>query len=612
MKKALQPWAVLSQACCRKVNPMSETTNTQLGTDKVLWNLNDLYGDWNDPALDRDRERCQKLADQIAVFQGRVHTLSAKECLSLVEQLERLDILLTKLATFAFLCFTTNTADVEASALLQKIEELSAALGSKTIFFQLEWNELPDGQVEKLLADPVLTGYRHYLAAMRRFAPYQLSRPEEQLLQEMSPVGRSAWNLLFEKVMGRMRFGDKGRTEEEVLTDLYAVDREVRRQAASEMTSGLQQQLHVLTHVFNTLAAEKMIIDRLRGYGSWLASMNLENELADSTVTTLITAVTDRYPIVHRYYALKKDLLGLDELVDYDRYAPIPGRDESRIPWSRCRRIVLDSFAAFSPKMAEIAELFFTKNWIHAPIVKNKRGGAFAHPCVPEVHPYVMVNYTGTLRDVSTVAHELGHGVHQYLAAEQGFYNADTPLVLAETASVFAELLVFKAQVRLLDDPAARRAFICGKLESIFATVFRQVAMNRFEDAMHTARRCEGELSSEQLSEFWLACQRPMFGDSVTLRPDYGIWWSYIPHFLGTPGYVYSYAFGELLVLALYGRYQQEGEAFVEKYMTLLAAGGSRSPADLLAPFDITLDDPSFWHGGLDIIEGMLDDVARV
>ncbi len=590
---------------------MDETKKDLLETEKVLWNLGDLYADWNDPALDRDIEESKKLADQIATFQGRVHGLSPEACRSLVEQLERLDTLQTKLATFAFLCFTTNTADVEASAFLQKIEELSASLGSKTIFFQLEWNELSDDQAKRLLADPVLAGYRHYLAAMRRFAPYQLSRPEEQLLQELSPTGRSAWNLLFEKVMGRMRFGDQERTEEEVLTDLYAADRQVRRLAAEEMTHGLQRQLHVLTHVFNTLAAEKMIIDRLRGYDSWLASMNLENDLADATVATLIAAVTDRYPIVHRYYTLKKELLGVDELFDYDRYAPIPGRDESRIPWSRCRHIVLDSFAAFSPKMAEIAEMFFEKKWIHAPIVKNKRGGAFAHPCVPEVHPYVMVNYTGNLRDVSTVAHELGHGVHQYLAAEQGLYNSDTPLVLAETASVFAELLVFKAQVELLDDPTARRAFICGKLESIFATVFRQVAMNRFEDAMHTVRRSKGELSSDQLSEFWLDSQRPMFGDSVTLRPDYGIWWSYIPHFLGTPGYVYSYAFGELLVLALYGRYQQEGEPFVDKYLELLAAGGSKSPAELLSPFDITLEDAVFWHGGLDIIEQMLADVEQ-
>ncbi len=590
---------------------MGETKKDLLETENVLWNLGDLYADWNDPALDRDIKKSQELADQIATFQGRVHGLFPEACLSLVEQLERLDTLQTKLATFAFLCFTTNTADVEASAFLQKIEELSASLGSKTIFFQLEWNELPEEQAERLLADPILAGYRHYLIAMRRFAPYQLSRPEEQLLQELSPIGRSAWNLLFEKVMGRMRFGDQKRTEEEVLTDLYAADREVRRLAAEEMTDGLQRQLHVLTHVFNTLAAEKMIIDRLRGYDSWLASMNLENDLADATVATLIAAVTDRYPIVHRYYTLKKELLGVDELFDYDRYAPIPGRDESRIPWFRCRHIVLDSFAAFSPKMAEIAEMFFEKKWIHAPIVKNKRGGAFAHPCVPEVHPYVMVNYTGNLRDVSTVAHELGHGVHQYLAAEQGLYNSDTPLVLAETASVFAELLVFKAQVELLDDPTARRAFICGKLESIFATVFRQVAMNRFEDAMHTARRSKGEFSCDQLSEFWLDSQRPMFGDSVTLRRDYGVWWSYIPHFLGTPGYVYSYAFGELLVLALYGRYQQEGEAFVDKYLELLAAGGSKSPAELLSPFDITLEDAAFWYGGLDIIEQMLADVEK-
>jgi len=316
--------------------------------------------------------------------------------------------------------------------------------------------------------------------------------------------------------------------------------------------------------------------------------------------------VISRYDIVGRYYRRKKELLGLDTLYDYDRYAPVPGMAEMQISWSECREMVLDAFAGFSKEMAEIGRQFFDKQWIHAQVLEGKQGGAFAHPCIPDVHPYLMVNYTGNLRDVSTVAHELGHGVHQYLAAGQGMYNADTSLVLAETASVFAELLVFKAQLALLDEPAAKRAFICQKLESIFATVFRQVAMNRFEDGMHTSRRQQGELSSQQLSALWLSTQKPMFGDSVTLTEDYGLWWSYISHFLGTPGYVYSYAFGELLVLALYARYQQEGEAFVEKYISLLAAGGSQSPAELLVPFSIDLDDPGFWLGGLDIIEQML------
>ena len=280
--------------------------------------------------------------------------------------------------------------------------------------------------------------------------------------------------------------------------------------------------------------------------------------------------------------------------------------------WDAGKAMVLHSFAAFSENLAAIAERFFTEKWIHAPVLQGKRGGAFAHPCVPEVHPYVMVNYTATLNDVSTVAHELGHGVHQVLAARRGHFNSDTPLVLAETASVFAEMLVFQSQLALLTDPAQKRAFICQKLESIFATVFRQTAMNRFEKRMHEGRRSQGELSSETLSAYWLETQRQMFGDAVTLRPDYGIWWSYIPHFLATPGYVYSYAFGELLVLALYGLYQQQGDSFVALYTELLAAGGSASPYDLVRPFGINLDDPGFWLQGLGVIDQMLQQVEDV
>jgi len=435
-----------------------------------------------------------------------------------------------------------------------------------------------------------------------------LSTKEEELLQELGPVGRSAWNLLFEKLLGQMQFGPRGRTEEEVLSDLYHSDRQIRKDGAGELTEGLQRNLHILAHIFNTLAAEKMIDDRLRRYPSWDSAMNLANEIPNQTVEALVEAVTSRYALVHRYYGLKKELLGYEELFDYDRYAPVPGADEALVPWDQCREIVLHAFAGFSPEMAAIAARFFTENWIHAPLLPGKRGGAFAHPCVPDAHPYILVNYTGNMRDVSTVAHELGHGVHQVLAAEQGFYNSNAPLVLAETASVFAELLVFKAQLALLHTPDARRAFICQKLESIFATVFRQVAMNRFEAAMHNGRREQGELSTEQLSALWLATQKPMFGDSVRLSENYAIWWAYISHFLGTPGYVYSYAFGELLVLALYARYLEEGAAFVVRYLQLLRAGGSKSPSELLQPFGIDLNDPAFWHGGLSLIERMLAD----
>lgn len=591
---------------------MSIDINLQLGTARVLWDLQTLYPAIGASEIQQDMSRCRELAEILAVeIAGQVASLEAAAINTVVQRLEAVDVLLARLETFAFLHFITQTGEASASALLQQVEELAARVGKLTVFFRLEWNRLDADQASQLLHQPVLHHYRHYLESMRQFAPHQLSTKEEELLQELGPVGRSAWNLLFEKLLGQMQFGPQGRTEEEVLSDLYHQDRKIRINGAGEMTEGLQRNLHILAHIFNTLAAEKMIDDRLRRYPSWVSAMNLANELHDQTVTALVEAVTSRYDIVHRYYNLKKELLGYEELFDYDRYAPVPGADEAMVPWEQCREIVLHAFAEFSPEMAAIAERFFKENWIHAPLLQGKRGGAFAHPCVPELHPYILVNYTGNMRDVSTVAHELGHGVHQVLAADQGFYNSNAPLVLAETASVFAELLVFKAQLALLHAPEARRAFLCQKLESIFATVFRQVAMNRFEAAMHNGRREQGELSSEQLSAMWLATQKPMFGDSVRLTENYAIWWAYISHFLGTPGYVYSYAFGELLVLALYARYLEEGDAFVVLYLQLLRAGGSKSPFDLLQPFGIDLDDPLFWHGGLSLIERMLAEAEK-
>lgn len=580
------------------------------GASDKVWNLADLYADIDDPALERDCQWCRDEALSIrGRFRGQVAGLVAAELLELVARLEALDARLTRLATYAFLNFTTRMEDSGAGALLQRMEELTSQCNKEVVFFELEWNGVAEDSAARLLAVPELAGYRHYLQALRRYLPHQLSEAEESLLLEYAPVGRSAWNTLFDKVISGLRFGERQRTEEEVLTDLYDPDRQIRQQAADELTAGLRSQNHVLTHIFNTLAADKMIDDRLRRHGGWVHAMNLENELADTTVETLVQAVTSRYEIVQRYYRVKKELLHLDELTDYDRYAPLPALPSQRIGWEVGKAMVLDSFAAFSPELAAIAAQFFDRNWIHAPVLQGKRGGAFAHPCVPDVHPYVMVNYTGTLNDVSTVAHELGHGVHQVLAARQGHFNSDTPLVLAETASVFAEMLVFQSQLALLTDGAQRRAFICQKLESIFATVFRQTAMNRFEKRMHEGRREQGELSSDQLSSYWLETQGEMFGDSVTLRPDYGIWWSYIPHFLATPGYVYSYAFGELLVLALYGLYQQQGDAFVTRYIELLTAGGSASPYDLVRPFGIDLDDPAFWLRGLEVIDGMLQQV---
>ncbi len=586
--------------------------NEELQTTSVIWNLKDLYRDIDAPELQQDRKWCEKTSRALKdEYYNNIASLSAADLLILVQKLEELHTALGKLATFAFLNFTTQVDNPTAGGMYQEMHELSSRCEKDIVFFELEWNLLEDEKVNTLLQDPQLTPYRHYLLSLRRYRPHQLSETEEKLLLDMKPVGRSSWNTLFEKILGNIRFGEAKRTEEEVLTDLYNEDRTLRKKAALDLTEGLEVNNHILTHIYNTQAADKMISDRLRSYDTWVDSMNLDNQLSGDTVETLIEAVVGRYDIVQRYYRVKKELLGLEELMDYDRYAPLPSLPSQQVDWSTCRKIVIESFSHFSQQLADIADQFFTQHWIHAPVTQGKRGGAFAHPCVPEVHPYVMVNYTGTIRDISTVAHELGHGVHQTLAAQKGYYNSDTPLVLAETASVFAELLVFKAQLALLSDAHEKQAFICQKLESIFATVFRQTAMNRFEQMMHEGRRSKGELSSDQLSECWLKTQMEMFGDSVTLGRDYGIWWSYIPHFLSTPGYVYSYAFGELLVLALYSIYQEEGDSFISKYMELLSAGGSASPYDLVKPFGLDLNDKEFWHQGLQLIDTMLQEVER-
>ena len=586
--------------------------NTKLGTETVVWNLDDLYSATDDELISDDIDLCEQEAALLEEgCRGRLSELEVAVFSRTIRRLERIAENLGRVSTYAFLNFSTRVMDAEAGAFLQQVTETASRINRQLVFFTLEWGKMDEAAAQKFLDGEETAKYRHYLEKIRRQAQYLLSECEEKLLIELEPVGKNAWIILFEKVMANQQFGEPGRSEEEVLAELYSPDREIRRQAAEDLTRGLQDQEHVLTHIFNTLAADKMIDDRLRSYPTWDRSMHLENELEDKTVDILIESVTGRYDIVSNYYHLKKEILALDTLYDYDRYAPVPGMSEVQVNWPQCREMVLTAFAGFSGEMAEIAEQFFEKKWIHAPIMEGKRGGAFAHPCVPDAHPYVMVNYTGNLRDVATVAHELGHGVHQVLAAGQGMFNSDTPLVLAETASVFAELLIFHSQLDLLEKPEEKRAYICQKIESIFATVFRQTAMNRFEDAMHTGRRKQGELSSEILSAYWLSTQKAMFGDSVVLSENYGIWWSYIPHFLSTPGYVYSYAFGELLVLGLYRLYQQQGEAFVTKYMDLLRAGGKNSPYALLEPFGLDINQPEFWQGGLEVIEEMVELAGR-
>ncbi len=599
-----------------KEDPMTDI-QSKTGAESIHWDLSDLYDSPQSAEINRDMERCRKLADSIAHnYSNKVAKLDAAGLFRAVREIEETYELLGKLSAYAYLNFATAVNDAETSAFLQRIREFSSQISKKLVFFELEWAAMPDKEASAILASDEIAHYRHYLEAARRYRPHLLSKPEEELLADLSPVRRSSWNSLFEKVLAREKFGPEQRTMEEVLSDLYSPDRQRRKSAASAMTQGLKKNLHVLTHTFNTVLADKMIEDRLRKYPSWISSMNLANELDDETVDALVQAVSSRNTTVERFYRLKRRMLDVDELFDYDRYAPLPFLPDDIVNWEECKKIVIDAYGKFSPRMAETAEQFFRRQWIDAAVGPGKTSGAFAHPVVPSVHPYILVNYTGNLRDVETVAHELGHGVHQVLAAERGYLNSDTPLTLAETASVFGEMLVFQDLLKRLDSDTKRLGLAASKVESIFATVFRQVAMNRFEHAIHTHRREYGELSDEKFTEFWLETQRAMFGDSVTLTPDYGIWWSYISHFIHVPGYVYAYAFGELLVLSLYKIYTETPDEkkadFVSLYLDLLSAGGSDTPYRLLEPFGIDLHDPAFWEQGLNMIDQMVDQVEKL
>lgn len=587
--------------------------NEELGTTGIVWDLGDLYSGPEDRQLSADKDVCKKRAAIFADrYRGRVGTLTAPELLDAVKELEAISELMARMASLAHLDFSVKVTDSRAGAFLQSVREFGSIISRDLVFFDIEWANVPEERADFLLAEPVLAPYRHYLKTLRRYRPHLLSEVEERLLVEISPVRTSSWVGLFEKVMAARRYGTEGKTQEEVLSCLYSPDRNIRMTAAKDLTAGLREDLPVLTHIINTILADKMIDDRLRSYAGWLSSMNLANELDDETVACLIASVTRGYGIVERYYRLKKDLLGVEKLQDFDRYAPLPHFPSETVHWDACRKTVLEAFARFSPEMAGIARRFFDENWMHVPVLPGKAPGAFAHPCVPAVHPYILVNYTGNFRDVETVAHELGHGVHQFLASRMGFFNSQTPLTIAETASVFAELLVFKDLMARLRTREERLAFLCSKIESIFATVFRQIAMNRFEDAIHTRRRESGELSSEDFSALWLTTQQEMFGDSLELTPDYGVWWAYIGHFVHAPGYVYAYAFGELLVLSLYRLYEKGYPDFTRLYLELLASGGGLTPYELLSPFGVDLRSSDFWDRGLDVIDGMVADAERL
>ena len=584
---------------------MTETAERLTGAESVAWDLTDLYAGVDDPAIACDLEDAEARAEALAEkYRGRVAKLDARELRDMIAAYESIAEQATRAAVFAFLHWTTNTEDPARGALLQKTREVGARLQQTLVFVTLEWANAPDAKAEALLNDRNLAHYRHWLETTRRYRPYLLSEPEEKILAEKAVTGRAAWARFFNEVHSAARYEFDGERlpQAVVLSKLMDADRSVRKRAAESITGGLRNLSRTTTFVFNHILADKASDDRLRAYETWISARNLDNEVDDESVEALIDAVTSRYDMVARYYRLKRRLLGVDELFDYDRYAPLPAADR-RYTWDQTREIVLDAYGRFHPRMAEIARMFFERHWIDAAVRPGKRGGAYSASVVPSVHPYVFTNFQGLPRDVTTVAHELGHGVHQYLAREQGLLQADTPLTTAEMASTFGEALVFNAMLSQESDPDTRLAMLTAKIEDSFATVFRQVSMNRFEDAIHNARRTEGELTTDQFSALWMETQRAMFADGVTLTDDYGIWWSYIPHFIDTPGYVYAYAFGELLVLALYARYQEDGPRFAGGYIQALQAGGSNWPHAIVKPLGVDLTDPDFWHQGLQILD---------
>ena len=597
-----------------------DTTSPELTPEQVDLTAADVAWDL-EPLLDGHSvddllDRAEGVADQLANLRGTIAEMSAGALADAMHLSAELEDLQGRAGYYAMLRFSEDTQDPGRGAEMMKVQERGTAIAAKLVFLELEWAALPDERVDELLADPVLDFCAHHLRSARRYRDHLLSEPEEVLLTEKSTSGAAAWVRLFDELTSAItvELPEQGTVSlEQGLSLLQHPDRAVRQQAAAAVTAGLEPGLRTRAFVFNTLLLDKSTDDRLRSYPSWVSSRNLSNEATDDSVQALVDAVVSRYDIAQRWYRLKAQVLGLDRLADYDRMASV-AEDESEIGWAEATALVHDAYASFSPELAGIVQRFYDGGWIDAPVRPAKRPGAFCAYTVPSHHPYLLLNWTSRNRDVLTLAHELGHGLHAYLSRGQGTFHQSTPLTLAETASVFGETVTNNALLARIDDPNERFALLAATLEDSIATVFRQVAMNRFEDAVHTARREEGELSVERFGELWATTQEAMVGDSVDITDGYRTWWSYIPHFIGTPGYVYAYAYGQLLALSVYARYQEQGASFVPSYLELLSAGGSMEPAALGRIVGCDLEDPGFWDAGLAIVDGQLraaEDAAR-
>jgi oligoendopeptidase F len=587
-------------------------TSSELLSDPELleteWDLDPLVGGDGSAGVEQMLQAALERASAFSErYAGKVSELDGDGLDEAMHEIAEIEDLVGRAGSYAALRFSTDTADPERGALLQRVQEAGTELETKLLFFELEWAALDDARADELLRAPGLDFCRHHLRSARRYRPHLLTEPEEKILAEKAIASHASWSRLFGELLAALRVNLDGEelNLDVALSRLQSTDREVRKATAEAVSVALEPGLRTRAFIYNTLVYDKSVEDRLRSYPHWLAYRNLDNEASDESVLALIEAVRRRYDIPQRWYKLKARLLGLDRIADYDRAAPVL-REELAVSFGEARELVLDTYAQFSPAAGDAVRRFFDERWIDAPPRAHKRGGAFCSYAVPSVHPYVLLNFTANRRDVLVMAHELGHGLHAALAQPQGIFHHSTPLTLAETASVFGETLVFERLLAEAPDDEQRLGLLAERIDGAVATVFRQMAMNRFEHLVHTGRRREGELSVDQLAERWIQTQTELFGDSVEITEGYRSWWSYIPHFISTPGYVYAYAYGQLLALSAYGRYRQEGEAFVPQYLELLAAGGSRSPEELAEIVGIDLGDAGFWDAGLELIEQQL------
>jgi oligoendopeptidase F len=579
------------------------------------WDLSDLFPSRDGPETKAEIEALEGQAKGFdADYAGKLAGLSGSQLAGAVRRYEALEERLGRLMSYAQLVYAGDMSDLANGKFYQSCQEAATRISSALLFFTLELNRLDEAELERKLEDPDLARYRPWLRDLRAFRPYQLPDDVEKLLHEKALSSRSAWVRLFDETMASLRFPLDGEelTNAEILNRMSDHDAGVRERAAKCFGKVLIDNGRLFALITNTLAKDKAIEDEWRGLARPVSARNLANFVEDQVVDALVEAVVEAYPrLSHRYYALKAKWLGKDRLPYWDRNAPLPGDDDRTIPWDEARETVLGAYAHFSPELAGIGATFFDKPWIDAPVRPGKASGAFAHPTVPSAHPYLLLNYQGRVRDVMTLAHELGHGVHQVLAGAQGHLMSATPLTLAETASVFGEMLTFQSLLRATEDPEKRRIMLAGKVEDMLNTVVRQIAFHRYETAVH-AQRKEGELLPEDLGEIWMRTQTEALGPAFEFDETYRVFWAYIPHFLHVPFYVYAYAFGDCLVNSLYAVYQEAEEGFADKYLEMLRAGGSKRHKELLAPFGLDASDPAFWRKGLGVIAGMIDELERL